>query len=182
VKWGGDEYISSYYEELRWLKVHSRYVLRGINLTFSILHSKRPQILYDNFEFKRNKILRTTRTLYDTLISLCIALSAIKGSLDVRLLSSGMACPLTFAMLLVCMFLRAKCMIIYSNLISDWVFVAFCMLSYCYTTFYFYFFSFSYKHFFLFFVCITACLFNSVRFAFIYVLSSRLRGLYPSAH
>jgi len=66
VKW--DEHISPYYEELRWLKVHSRRLYFVGNLTFSILHSKRPQILYEGFEFKGSSNLRTTRAPNDTLM------------------------------------------------------------------------------------------------------------------
>jgi len=66
VKW--DEHISPYYDVLRWLKIHSRRLYFVGNLTFSILRSKRPLILYEGFELKSSKSVRMTRALNDTLV------------------------------------------------------------------------------------------------------------------
>jgi len=105
--------------------------------------------------------------------------SAIRGPLDVRLLSCGMA-YLTFAMLLVYMFSRAKwCMIIYSNQITDLILISFsCILSYCYITFYFYFYFsllFIYKHFSFF--CMYYCLFVEFYIDCVYLCIFALEGI-----
>jgi len=156
MKW--DEHISPYYEELRWLKVHSRHLYFVGNLIFSILHSKRSLILYDGFEFKSNKILRTTKTLNDTLILPIYHTECFKKSFRCSAAELWNYTP-TFSMLLVCMFSRAKCMIIYLNQITDLILMSFsCILSYCFITFYFNFYLlFTYKHFSFLYVLLLVC-------------------------
>jgi len=146
--------MSPYYKELQWLKVHSRRLFFVGSWTFSILHSKRPLILYDGFEFKSNKILRTTRTLNDTLILSIYRTECYKKYFR-RSVSCGMAYPPIFAMLLVCIFSNAKNVIIYSNRIIDLIlchFLVFCLTVILLFIFYFYFYLyfsllFTYKHF-----------------------------------
>jgi len=87
-----------------------------------------------------------------------------------------MAYLLTFAIPLVCMVLRANYITTYLSQITDLTLTSFLHLIYCYITFYFYFFI-------SIFLCMYYCLFiKLVRFAFLYVLFLRLRGLYPRAH
>jgi len=63
VKW--DEHISPYYEELRWLKVHSRHLYFVGNLTFSILWSvgalARPSVRPSIRAWKRGRVRPSVR-------------------------------------------------------------------------------------------------------------------------
>jgi len=106
VRW---EHILPYFEEFQ-IKIHSRHLYFVRNLTFQ----KTSNFIW---WFKFNKTLYTTRSLNDTL-TILICRIMLKSPLGM-LLNFGTAYLQTFAMLFVCMVLKANCMITYWSLISD---------------------------------------------------------------